>query len=89
MNTITTYYGPHTNDTSGTYYMPYGTWSGLQNGWRFCAYCKELFWGAAMANTACPTRWETVIGKPIKPLPHVLVNDESLSQATSYALQFE
>jgi hypothetical protein len=88
-NGITGYYGPHTNDTSGTYYMPYGTWSGLQNGWRFCAYCKALFWGNAINSTACPTRWESVMGTLLDAQVHTLVNGESLSQATSYALYLQ
>ena len=89
-NYITGEYGPHTNDTSGTYHMPYGTWSGLQNGWRFCTFCKGLFWGNAINNTACPTQWENVLGGNLLTAnPHALVNNESLSQATSYALYMQ
>jgi hypothetical protein len=88
-NDRTGYYGPHTNDTSGVYYMPYGNWSGLQNGWRFCTYCKALFWGSAINSTACPTEWESHLAQLIPAGPHTLVDGESLSQVTSYALYMQ
>jgi hypothetical protein len=39
-----------------TYYLPYGSWSGtdLQSGWRYCDYCRVLFWGSQQPNSCCP-----------------------------------
>jgi hypothetical protein len=49
---------PHTAGNT-TYYLSYGAQnpSGTQPGWRFCGYCKELFWGAAIAASACPVSY--------------------------------
>jgi hypothetical protein len=49
---------PHTPGTT-VYYLSYGSPnpSGTQAGWRYCSYCKELFWGNEIANSVCPVVW--------------------------------
>jgi len=51
--------GEYEQHTAGNtvYYLPYGTWTGdsnLQAGWRYCDYCRVLFWGGQIAHSWCP-----------------------------------
>jgi hypothetical protein len=57
---------PHKGSESGVYYMPYGresngspawtnnnTFGTLQEGWRYCDNCRNLYWGGAWAESYC------------------------------------
>jgi hypothetical protein len=57
---------PHSSSGSGVYYMPYGlesngspawtnnnTYGTLQEGWRYCYNCRNLYWGGAWRGSYC------------------------------------
>jgi hypothetical protein len=65
---------------STTYYLSFGASpSGTQAGWRFCAYCKELFWGGAIDVSGCP-----VHALSNNKTAHVTVDGAPVSQSTNY-----
>jgi hypothetical protein len=70
------------NSGGTTYYLSYGATapSGTQSGWRFCANCKVLFWGNAMAVSACPVYLNST-NEP----NHALVDGAPLDLSTNYS----
>lgn len=66
----------HSSYESGEYYMMNGTASTswvqggaqLQPGWRYCAYCKVLYWGNQQSNSLC--QYEAELGTSATTLNH-------------------
>jgi hypothetical protein len=48
-------FGPHVNTGSSNYGVPNGnpSQSGVQNGWRWCNACSDLFWGPGRGSSHC------------------------------------